>query len=190
MKMPMTRLYEDTDWSPDWRPTPGILQWFRNLLRGAPEGTEWTMPSSGQVYKISHADKTVTLIKGAPNDSMHWHDKNKLVFGMLGYRTLDPSTPDQAFAESSRLTARQIVSVLVEEAEPGTPFSRKTVQLQYRPFLLNGEWKWFWTLLPEDGSAALDTGHADNRAAASVSARRAARKLGVNIAAVDVMQPN
>ena len=82
---------------------------------------------------------------------------------------------------------KTIVSELLEEY--GAPFDRKAATLQYRPFLLNGEWQWFWVLIPEDKSKAYAHGHEKNRALAGTKARIKARKLGVVITAVDVLLP-
>jgi hypothetical protein len=85
------------------------------------------------------------------------------------------------------MNAKHIVAELAEDA--GAPFTKAQVTLQYRPFMRGDDWKWFWVLLPEDGSKALETGEADNRAAASIAARQKARKLNVLIGKVDVMKP-
>lgn len=86
-----------------------------------------------------------------------------------------------------KVTAQQIVCELVEEL--GAPFAKAKTVLQYRPFLLNGDWKWFWVLLPADRSKALATGQSDSRAEAATAARQEARKLGVVIDKIDVMMP-
>lgn len=85
------------------------------------------------------------------------------------------------------MNAKQIVSELVEDM--GAPFTKTQVTLQYRPFMRGDDWKWFWVLLPEDGSKALATGEADSRAAASTAARQEARKLNVLVGKVDVIKP-
>jgi len=82
----------------------------------------------------------------------------------------------------------EIMAELLEEE--GGPFTKMNVTLQYRPYMLNDAWKWFWVLLPDDRSKALATGEADNRAEASVGARREARKLGVVIGKIDVLKPH
>jgi len=98
----------------------------------------------------------------------------------------DSTNPDeQSFAEHA--TAPQIMAELFEEA--GGPFAKTQVTLQYRPFMLQADWKWFWVLLPEDRSKSMAHGQEDSRAQAAVSARREARKLNVVITKIDVLKP-
>ena len=72
-----------------------------------------------------------------------------------------------------------IADSLFEEQD--SPFAKKKVTLQYRPYQVKDSWKWFWVLHPEDNSAALAHGEADTRAGAAVEARKKARELGVII---------
>jgi hypothetical protein len=85
-----------------------------------------------------------------------------------------------------KVTSQQIADALLEAA---APFDRKAVTLQYRPFLLDADWKWFWVLLPEDRSKALSSGQEDSRAEAATAARLMARKLHVTISKIDVLKP-
>ena len=173
---------EDTEWSPVWEPSPEILEWFRRFLSRTRPGV-WVSPGSGQIYNLNPETKTAILIHGSPYDLKHWHLKNKKVMSMLGWTVLDSpgDKPDQmSFAES-------ISAELLEDAS--TPFAKTPVTLQYRPFRLNDEWKWYWVLLPEDRSKALASGQADNRAQAAVGARKEARRLKVVIAKIDVLKP-
>lgn len=85
-----------------------------------------------------------------------------------------------------KATAQQIADALLETA---AAFDYKSVTLQYRPFLLDTDWKWFWVLLPEDRSKALSSGQADSRAEAATAARLMARKLHVTISKIDVLKP-
>lgn len=150
------------------------------------EGAVWGVPGTGQIYKISHANKTFTLIDGEPNDPKHWHDMNKVTLAKLGYRVLDrPELPgyEQAFAE-----AVQMVSVFLEDE---VAFDKQAATLQYRPYRTPEDgWKWFWVLLPDDKSRALASGTGDSRAQASTMARLKARKLGIIIQNVDLMEPH
>lgn len=176
-------LLEDEPWSEAWEPTPEMLEWFRLHLSLLRTGAVWALPGTGQVYLIDHEKKTLTLVNGSPNDPYHWHDKNKKACEMLGYRVLDgPDDPNQmSFAES-------IVAELMED--DGSPFTKTQVTLQYRPFQNGKDWTWFWVLLPEDGSKALATGEAPNRAAAATTARQEARKLNVVVGKIDVVKPH
>jgi len=86
-----------------------------------------------------------------------------------------------------KITAQQIVAALAEEL--AAPFAKSKVILQYRPFQLQGGWRWYWVLLPLDRSKALATGQSGSRAEAATAARLKARKLGVVIDKIDVMMP-
>ena len=41
-----------------------------------------------------------------------------------------------------KITAQQIVAALAEEL--AAPFAKSKVILQYRPFQLQGGWRWYW----------------------------------------------
>ena len=84
------------------------------------------------------------------------------------------------------LQAAQITELLLED---GSPFTRKQVNLQYRPYEHDGVWKWFWALLPAEGGAALVHGDETSRVLASMAARRKARELNVQITSVDTLKP-
>lgn len=180
------RLVEDDEWSETWQPTPQVLEWFRHFLRNMREGAMWAVPGSQHVYRISHADKTFTLLQGDPNDPKNWHKKSKRTLAQLGYRMIDgtegePENGEMAFAEG----AEKFVSLLLDDI--ASPFTKQRVTLQYRPIQLADQWKWYWILLPEDKSKALATGQGDSRAAASTAARLKARELKVVIANVEVL---
>lgn len=205
---------EDEEWSDNWQPTPVILAWFRRLLTVLRDNTVYGAPSTGQIYLLSHKRKTFALVYGSPNDSKHWHDKNKVVMDTLGYRVLDrpevpPDNPEQvkksieAFRkvlspeEFAKLTATALGPappptgagdvIVTEDADP---FTKSKVTLQYRPFMLDGDWKWVWVLLPQDRAKALAHGQEDNRAKASVAARLKALELGVTVGEIDVLKPH
>jgi len=175
-------ILEAQTWTPDWQPDRNIVMWFHKMLSSLKEGAIWAAPASGQIYRVNHANKTLTLIEGDPNDSEHWHDMTKRSCAALGYRVLDSgvSNPDEMdFAES-------IFNALIED---NVPFSKEQVTLQYRPFKLNGAWKWYWVLLPEDRSKALAHGQEDNRAKAAMQARLKAHELGVVVGKIDLIKP-
>jgi len=179
-------LMEDDPWSESWQPTPEILAWFRNFLRMMREGATWISPGSQHIYQISHANKTFTLLHGDPHDPKHWHDKNKRTLAALGYRMIDGTEPSDEISFAER-GPQQVVAILLDDVAP--PFTKQKVTLQYRPYMRDDNWKWFWVLLPEDRSKALATGDADSRAAASMSAHASARKLNVSIGKIDVIKP-
>jgi hypothetical protein len=84
------------------------------------------------------------------------------------------------------MDATTLFETLLEETD--SPFTKAEVTLQYRPFQIENDWKWFWVLLPADNSKALAHGQEDNRAQAAVAGRAKARELGVAITKVEVMQ--
>lgn len=84
-----------------------------------------------------------------------------------------------------KVNATEIVAALVEDHE--SPFTKTEATLQYRPFQLDGDWKWYWVLLPKDRNKALASGQADSRAEAATAARLEARKMNIVIASIDVL---
>lgn len=182
----LIRLLTEADgpWVPGWQPDRQMVAWFANMLRTLNDGAVWGVPGTGQVYQISHANKTLTLIHGDPKDPRHWHDKNKITLAKLGYKVLDrpesPPNPDeQAFSEA-------IVDVFLDE---DVAFDKQKATLQYRPYQIQDGWKWYWVLLPEDGSSALATGTGDSRSDAGIKARKEARKKGIVIHKIDLLKP-
>ena len=156
-----------------------------NLIKHPKSGVLFL--STGLGYAVDETDKIMILMRGKPDAA---HAQVKAFMQPHGWTVLDgpddSTNPDEmSFAE--HVMAKQIRFELLEDA--GTPFAKTPVTLQYRPFRLGDDWKWFWTLLPDDRSKALATGQGDNRAAAAVEARKEARKLGVVISSIDVLKP-
>lgn len=83
------------------------------------------------------------------------------------------------------MNAAQVVKFFLEDVA----FDKQRATLQYRPYQLQGSWKWYWVLLAHDGSKALATGTADSRAEAGVQARSKARRSGIVIHKIDVVKP-
>lgn len=179
------RLGENNDvpWSENWQPTPQILAWWRRVISlfGA-KGGHWASPTSGHVYAVNPGTKTLILLQGDPDDPRKWHLRTKRCLAQLGWTVLDSpkdQTDQQAFAEA-------LVECLRESA---TGIDTTPVTLEYRPFKNDGLWNWFWVLLPEQGTEALETGSETSRAKASVAAREAARKLRAVITKINVLKP-
>lgn len=84
-------------------PTGAQTAWAERLLSSFDDGAYWVIPATGQVYRISHQAKTLTLVEGDPNDADGWHEMNKVLFAKVGYRVLDaPETSnsdEMSFAE-------------------------------------------------------------------------------------------
>ena len=71
--------------------------------------------------------------------------------------------------------------------EADSPFAKKAVELEYRPYKAGENWRWYWVLHPEDRQRALAHGEADSRAAASTEARLKARQLKAVITKVSTL---
>jgi hypothetical protein len=156
-----------------------------NLVRHPKSGVLFL--STGLGYAVDAEGKAMILMRGKPDAA---HAQVKAFMQTHGWTVLDDpndsANPDEmSFAE--HVTAKQIRFELLEDA--GTPFAKTPVTLQYRPFRLGDDWKWYWVLLPDDRSKALGSGQGDSRAEAAVGARKEARKLGVVISSIDVLKP-
>lgn len=102
----------DPPWSENWRPNHQILAWFRQFLNDAlahPERDKWVSPGAGLVYQYDLEQRIFYLIAGNPHDPKHWHDKNKVVLGMLGYNVVD--TPPPADADQHQTLAEAMLSL-------------------------------------------------------------------------------
>jgi len=125
----------DEPWHEGWQPHPMMVQWFRSFLARLTDHAEWGMPGTMQIYKFDKPNRTVTLITANPNDPMHWHDKNKVVFQMLGYEVFDrpqpPPDPNQmSFAEAvlqAVLNESPEISTLKKHQQSLTPEERAEV---------------------------------------------------------------
>ena len=80
-------------------------------------------------------------------------------------------------------------SIVRDYLEEEIAFDRQAATLQYRPYQIQGAWKWYWVLLPDDGSSALASGTGDSRSDAGIQARKEARKKGIVIHKIDLLKP-
>ena len=159
-----------------------------NLIKHPKSGVLFLSTGLGYAVDVDETDKIMILMQGEPNAD---HAQVKAFMQPHGWTVLDDpndsANPDEmSFAE--HVTAKQIRFELLEDA--GTPFAKTPVTLQYRPFRLGDDWKWYWVLLPDDRSKALGSGQGDSRAEAAVGARKEARKLGVVIKSIAVLKPH
>lgn len=90
-------------------PNEAQVAWARRMLQSLNDGAAWIVPATGQIYQVSHADKTIILVEGDPNDPQGWHEMNKVLFATVGYRVLDgPENPDEmAFAEAMSVSIKK-----------------------------------------------------------------------------------
>lgn len=71
------------------------------------------------------------------------------------------------------------------------PFAKKQAEIEYRPVVLDGSTEWHWSLLSLPGKErALATGSGRSRGAASIEARKWARKNGYRIVSVGARHPS
>jgi hypothetical protein len=102
---------------PNWRPTRDMLAWFQRFLSMMNDKSTWAVPGTGQVYKIDRKAKTFTLIDGPLHEPMHWHEKNKVTLGMLGYKVLDKPAPPPNPNEIALAEAEEEVPAPPEEGD-------------------------------------------------------------------------
>lgn len=160
-----------------------LQKFAKAVARNKKEGVTFV---SKVAYMLYPDRKLMLCTDAAPAPE---HEKLKEFMAQYGWTVrcdADDEHPDQmSFAETA---AEDIRNELFEEA--ASPFAKAAVTLQYRPFQMDGEWKWSWVLLPDDRNKALAAGQGINRAAAAVEARKEARKLGVTIDKIDVLKPH
>jgi hypothetical protein len=70
----------------NWRPSPGDVLWASQMVKCMKNGAVWTLPESGNAYKIDHAAKTLDLVLGNLDTTF---SKNFLCFGQVGYLVRD-----------------------------------------------------------------------------------------------------
>ena len=75
-----------------WKPSQTDIAWVSNLVRVLTDNAVWGIPGNGNVYRLSKSRKRLILIKGTADDETH--ERNKLVFGSIGYDVIDSDTQD------------------------------------------------------------------------------------------------
>ena len=70
-----------------WQPEPQDLLWTTSLLKTIRDGGVWVIPATGQAFQISHAERTLTLIRdpGHP-DGPEMYSRIAAVLEKLGWR--------------------------------------------------------------------------------------------------------
>lgn len=81
-----------------WTPADFQIRWFRDFIAQAKDGMMWKVPSTGQVYKIDKVNKTFTLVLDTEDDHDRWHDRNKMILGLLGWKMIDNKSSAQSFS--------------------------------------------------------------------------------------------
>jgi hypothetical protein len=66
-------------------PTVDDVAWAKDFLTRVHDDGFWGVPRLG-IYKISHTDKTLTLVEQWGDDD--YFDRDVAVFGMRGYRVV------------------------------------------------------------------------------------------------------
>lgn len=75
-----------------WKPSQTDIDWVSNLVRILTDNAVWSIPGNGNVYRLSKSRKRLILIHGTPDDETH--ERNKIVFGSIGYAVLDSDAQD------------------------------------------------------------------------------------------------
>ena len=74
----------------EYQPSPSDIAWTENVLRIIRDGGVWGIPGTGQVYKVDHKEKTLTLIMdpGTP-EADELHLKIIAVAKAMGWKVYD-----------------------------------------------------------------------------------------------------
>ena len=79
---------------PAYTPTEADLAWVTITLRLLNDGGIWICPGTTQLYRVSHKDKTMSLIS-SPRSDPDFTEKTRATFAAVGYTILD-ETPQVA----------------------------------------------------------------------------------------------
>ncbi len=121
---------ENLKWSPmpnapektDFVPNHQQIEFFRLLISRANEGMEWTLPSTGQVYRVSPKDKTFTLIRNTENDPDDWHGKNRVIVEKLGWKMVDSRSSLRSYTANHKSWLLVLSDFSIEDqVNPLTP---------------------------------------------------------------------
>lgn len=106
----------------DFVPNEGQIQFFRDMIAAAREGMEWRVPSTGQIYKVSKADKTFTLIRDTDNEHGDWHGNNRVILEKLGWRMVDTKSSARLYTVRYKNWLLTATDFSIEDQEnPATP---------------------------------------------------------------------
>lgn len=106
----------------NWTPTRDQVEWFRVFIEKARDGMEWHVPSTGQIYKIDKVNKTFTLIRDSELDVNDWHERNKMVLGLLGYSMIDGRSSAKTYSTPSKHWVLAVLDFSISDQEnPATP---------------------------------------------------------------------
>lgn len=106
----------------DFVPNYQQIEFFEMLIAKVSDGAEWKVPSTGQVYRISHKDKTFTLIRNTQNDKDDWHSKNKIILGKIGWSMIDSRASTRAFTANHKNWLLVLNDFAIDDQEnPATP---------------------------------------------------------------------
>ena len=69
-----------------WEPTQTDLNWCQNLLKTVSDNGVWG--TSMGIYKVSHKNKTLTLVAKPSGYDPGFHQRNIIAFKKLDYQVL------------------------------------------------------------------------------------------------------
>ena len=73
-----------------YQPTQADLAWVNQVISLIADGGKWLFPAQGQIYTVSHTNKTVTLTGGISDREMD--EKTTATFAAVGYTVHYPHT--------------------------------------------------------------------------------------------------
>lgn len=71
-----------------WQPSAYDLHWTHQMLSLIKDGGAWGVPMNGNIYRISHKHKTMTLVAGDEDDLDF---KTGIVLRKLGWTLVYPT---------------------------------------------------------------------------------------------------
>lgn len=75
----------------EWEPEAFQIEWVKNLIASIKPDGIWGLPNTGLIYNLDKKNKELHLVVGNLEnpESLDIHNKNKTVFGIVGWKVLD-----------------------------------------------------------------------------------------------------
>ena len=106
----------------DFVPNYSQIEFFQLMIARVADGAEWTVPSTGQIYRIRHKDKTFTLIRNTQTDKDDWHSKTRVILEKIGWKMIDVRTTLRTFTANHKNWLLILNDFSIEDQEnPATP---------------------------------------------------------------------
>lgn len=121
-KLPWRKMPSLPDKPLNWTPSRSQIEWFRTFIEKMNDVAEWEVSSTGQRYRIDKKAKTFTLIKDTDQDINNWHERNKMILGLLGYTMIDNRSSAQTYSVVQGDWILAVFDFSIDEQEnPRTP---------------------------------------------------------------------